>query len=51
MAKKYYANMPKEVKRTVYPSLRSAMTESGYVDTQPQLDKEFKKAASKLRRA
>lgn len=57
MGKKYYgssksyAKLPKDVKMKSYPSLRTAMRESeGYVDTQPQLDSEFSKAVSKLRR-
>lgn len=50
MAKKFYANLPKEVKVKSYPSLQTAMSEGSYVDTQPQLDAEFSKAVSKLRR-
>ena len=55
MAKKYFgqknqfANMPQEVKHTTYPK-RKSMSSNGYCDTQPELDMEFNKAVSKMKK-
>jgi hypothetical protein len=55
--KKYYgsmggglANMPQEVKRSTYPKKGYGVMEGSYVDTQPELDREFNKAIGKVRR-
>jgi len=45
------ANMPQEVVNESYQKKGSAITEGSYVDTQPELDKEFNKALNKVKKS
>ena len=50
MAKNDKANMPQEVVMSSYPKYDYALSDDMYVDTQPELDREYDRSKSKVKR-
>lgn len=47
----YGSKLPNEVKMTSYPKLKGAISQGSYVDTQPEMDAQFHKAISKVKKS
>jgi len=51
MKQKFFGSkLPENVIKTSYPKQRGALSQGKYVDTQQEMDKEFGKAISKVKK-